>query len=123
MEEKLNLDKIEKLENNKRYIATMRPVFNRRALFSDTTGDYLIPEEPSAGEKVTVRFRTARNNVDRVVLICGGENQVMMKEESDKHFDFYAGELQLGSEKVNYHFEIQSGSCGHITIPGGWRRM
>lgn len=110
MEEKLNLDKIKKLENNKRYIATMRPVFNRRALFSDTTGDYLIPEEPSAGEKVTVKFRTARNNVDRVVLVCGGESQVMTKVESDKHFDFYAGELQLGSEKVNYYFEIQSGS-------------
>lgn len=110
MEAKLNLDKIKQLENNKRYIATMRPVFNRRALFSDTTGDYLIPEEPSAGEKVTVKFRTARNNVDRVVLIYGEEIRVMTKVESDKHFDFYAGELQLGEEKATYHFEIQSGS-------------
>lgn len=109
MEEKLNLENIKRLENNKRYIATMRPVFNRRALFSDTTGDYLIPEEPAAGEKVTVRFRTARNNVDRVVLFCGETSQIMTKVESDKHFDFYACELQLGSEKATYHFEIQSG--------------
>ncbi len=109
MEEKLNLDKIRHLENNKLYIATMRPVFNRRALFSDTTGNYLIPEEPSVGEKVTVRFRTARNNVDRVALVCGGESHIMTKVESDKHFDFYACELQLGGEKVTYHFEIQSG--------------
>lgn len=110
MEEKLNLEQIKRLENNKRYIGNMRSVFNRRALFTDTTGDYLIPEEPSAGEKVTIKFRTSRNNVDRVVLVCEGESYVMRKSESDKHFDFYACELQLGSEKVTYHFEIQSGS-------------
>lgn len=109
MEEKLNLENINRLENNKRYIATMRPVFNRRALFTDTTGDYLIPEEPAVNEKVMVRFRTARNNVDRVVLFCGETSHIMTKAESDKHFDFYACELQLGSEKMTYHFEIQSG--------------
>lgn len=109
MEEKLSLEQMKRLENNKRYIATMRPVFNRRALFTDTTGDYLIPEEPSAGQKVTVRFRTARNNVDRVVLFCGETSYIMTKTERDKHFDFYTCELQLGSEKVTYHFEIQSG--------------
>lgn len=110
MEEKLSLETIENLENNKRYIATMRPVFNRRALFSDTTGDYLIPEEPPVNGKVTIKFRTAKNNVDRVVLLCGGESHIMEKTESDKHFDFYTYELQLGSEKVSYRFEIQSGS-------------
>lgn len=110
MEEKLSLETIENLENNKRYIATMRPVFNRRALFSDTTGDYLIPEEPPVNGKVTIKFRTAKNNVDRVVLLCGGESYIMEKTESDKHFDFYTYELQLGSEKVSYRFEIQSGS-------------
>ena len=110
MEEKRSLEEIKQLENNKRYIGTMRPVFNRRALFTDTTGDYLIPAEPSVNEKVTVRFRTARNNVDRVVLLCGDESHIMTKAESDKHFDFYTCELQLESEKVTYHFEIQSGS-------------
>lgn len=110
MEKKLNLDEIKRLENNKRYIGTMRPVFNRRALFTDTTGDYLIPEEPAAGQEVTIRFRTARNNVDRVVLLYRAESHIMTKVESDKHFDFYAYSLKLGSEKVTYHFEIQSGS-------------
>ena len=110
MEEKRSLEEIQQLENNKRYIGTMRPVFNRRALFSDTTGDYLIPAEPSVNEKITVRFRTARNNVDRVVLFCGNEGHIMKKAESDKHFDYYACELQLGSEKLTYHFEVQSGS-------------
>ena len=92
MEEKLDLRKIKHLENNRQYIATMRPVFNRRALFSDTTGDFLIPPEPEANSTVTVRFRTAKNNVDRCVLVNRGEKYVMNKVEATKHFDYYACE-------------------------------
>ena len=109
MEEKLDLRKIKHLENNRQYIATMRPVFNRRALFSDTTGDFLIPPEPEANSTVTVRFRTAKNNVDRCVLVNRGEKYVMNKVEATKHFDYYACDLQLGTEKETYYFEIQSG--------------
>ena len=109
MEEKLDLRKIKHLENNRKYIATMRPVFNRRALFSDTTGDFLIPPEPEANSTVTVRFRTAKNNVDRCVLVNRGEKYVMNKVEATKHFDYYACDLQLGTEKETYYFEIQSG--------------
>ena len=109
MEENLDIEKLRLLENNRQYIANMRPVFNRKALFSDTTGEYLIPPEPEAYEKVKIRFRTAKNNVDRVLLLCKGEKHLMTKTESDKHFDFYSCELQLGKEKVTYCFEIESG--------------
>lgn len=109
VEERLDLLKIKHLENNRQYIATMRPVFNRRALFSDTTGDFLIPPEPEANSTVTVRFRTAKNNVDRCVLVNRGEKYVMNKVEATKHFDYYAFDLQLGTEKETYYFEIQSG--------------
>lgn len=110
MEERLDLSKIKHLENNRQYIALMRPVFNRRALFTDTTGDYLIPPEPEENSTVTIRFRTAKNNVDRCLLVTRGEKYVMNKVEATKHFDYYAFELQLGSEKETYYFEIQSGS-------------
>lgn len=109
MENKLDLDKIKKLENNQQYISNMRPVFNRRALFTDTTEEYVSPVEPEAYDKVTIRFRTAINNVDRVSLVLGSENYIMSKVESDKHFDFYAAELSLKEEKITYHFEIQTG--------------
>ena len=109
MIEKLDLEQIKHMEDNRQYIANMRPVFNRRALFSDTTGDYLIPPEPSANEDVTVRFRTARNNVDRVLLVYRGEQFIMEKTESEKHFDYYTAKIHLESEKVTYHFEVQSG--------------
>ena len=109
MIEKLDLEQIKHMEDSRQYIANMRPVFNRRALFSDTTGDYLIPPEPSANEDVTVRFRTARNNVDRVLLVYRGEQFIMEKTESEKHFDYYTAKIHLESEKVTYHFEVQSG--------------
>ena len=49
------------------YINKMRPVFNKRALYSDETAQYRTPMEPESGDIVTVRFRTLKNNVDAVL--------------------------------------------------------
>ena len=103
---------LRQIEYNQQYIANMRPVFNRRALFSDTTKEYVTPAEPSRYDLVTIRFRTAKNNVDRVFLVCQGERHLMSKVESRDKFDFYACKLQLNNEKISYYFEIQS---GHLT--------
>ena len=54
-----------------KYILQMRPVFNVEAFFCDETENYVTPMEPAVGETVTLRFRTARNNVDHVFLISG----------------------------------------------------
>ena len=106
----VKLDEIAQLEKVQRYITNMRPVFNRRALFSDTTGEYIDPAEPEAYDKVTIRFRTARNNVDQVLLVYQGNKYMMELTESDTMFDFYAYELQLGEEKATYYFEVRSGA-------------
>ena len=100
---------LRRTELNQQYIATMRPVFNKRALFTDTTEEYVTPAEPAPYEPVTIRFRTAKNNVDRVFLVHKGQRELMNKVESGNGFDFYACELQMENEKVTYHFEIQSG--------------
>lgn len=109
MDEKIDVRKIEKIEDCSRYILGMRPVFNRKALYADTGEEYVTPMEPEAHEKVTIRFRTARNNVDRVILVHGGEGCLMEKAECTKHFDFYACEIQLGEEKLSYYFELHTG--------------
>lgn len=105
----MDLEKIKLLENNRQYISTMRPVFNKRALFSDTTENYISPAEPDPFDKVTIKFRTAKNNVDRVLLVYRGERHMMYKSETEGSFDYYTFELQLEEEKATYHFEILTG--------------
>ena len=105
----MDINFLGKIEQNQLYIASMRPVLNKHALFSDSTEEYVIPCEPNPYEEITIRFRTAKNNIDRVFLICRGERLLMLKEESDDVFDFYAIQIQLDNVKVSYHFEINVG--------------
>jgi len=110
MGQNLELERKIHLARTQHYIMNMHPVFNRRALFSDTSADYISPAEPEAYDQVTVRFRTAKNNVDLVLLVHKGEKIMMRRTHSDKIFDYYACEFQLGEEKASYYFEVRSGS-------------
>ena len=40
----MDLELLRRTEYNQQYIAAMRPVFNWRARFSDSSADYVIPE-------------------------------------------------------------------------------
>ena len=93
------------------YIAEMRPVLNKSALFSDSSADYVIPQEPNAYGLVTIRFRVAKNNVDRVFLICNRESFLMTKAFSSDEFDYYEQEIQLDSSIVKYYFQIITGKA------------
>ena len=88
------------------YINKMRPVFNKRALYSDETAQYRTPEP---GDIVTVRFRTLKNNVDAVYFISGTIRKEMKVEESREGFDYYAIQIPVGSEPIHYYFEIRAG--------------
>ena len=105
----MNLERIRRNQNNQLYIAMMRPVFDRRGLFSDTTEDYASPMEPEPNEEITLRFRTAKNNVDRVFFVTKGRKYMMTKEETDECFDYYIIKYQLGEEKLSYHYEVETG--------------
>ena len=97
------------LNRIQQYIMQMRPVLKKEALFSDGTKDYRDPTEPEAGEKVTIRFRTGKNNVDIVWLCTDCEHYKMKKTESDREFDYYAVEMTMGEEPFYYYFEVASG--------------
>ena len=92
------------------YIAAMKPVFRQRAVFSDETADYRTPAEPKSGETVTVRLRTARNNVDGVYFISGAVREAMQVAFFRDGFDFYEFSFALSEETVRYYFELQVGS-------------
>ena len=110
-----------KTEYNRQYISEMRPVFNRKALFSDTTEDYVSPCEPNPYSKVTIRFRSAINNVDRVFLINGEARHLMIKESNDEYFDYFACEIEVEDEEFSYYFEVQVGkiTCIYDTRGAG----
>lgn len=74
---------IYELNRIQQYIMQMRPILRKRALFSDGTEDYRSPAEPKAGELVTIRFRTARDNVDAVWL-CTEQKNILWKRLSQR---------------------------------------
>lgn len=105
----MDLNQFQKAEKNQQYFTSMRPVFNRKALFSDMTEDYVYPPEPSAYGEVNIHFRSAINNIDRVFIVCKGEKHLMLKTESDNNFDYYSHSIQLENETLIYYFEVQVG--------------
>ncbi len=109
----MNLEHLRKTEYTRQYISSMRPVFNRKALFTDTSEHYVTPPEPAPYDQITIRFRTGKNNVDRVFFVHGGQRLLMSRTETEGDFDFYTCTHQLENEKVSYYFEIESGkmSC------------
>ena len=101
----------EKADIKKRmqYILNMRPVFNKEALFSDGTEYYRTPAEPKAGDTVTIKFRTQRNNVDSVYLVSQEQRVQMEICETENGFDYYSAQVTIGADIFRYYFEIQYG--------------
>ena len=85
----MDINRIMKTEQNMMYISEMRPVFNREALFSDTTENYISPAEPNPYSEVKVRFRTKAKNIDRVFLVHNNEKILMTVTEGDDNFDYF----------------------------------
>ena len=50
----MDYDRFSRMERQQYYINGMRPLLDKRALFSDTTEDYLIPSEPNPYSRITI---------------------------------------------------------------------
>ena len=83
---------------------------NKAALFCDGTEGYVYPPEPKENELVTFRFRTAKDDADRVGLVTSADTYVMEKECTQGEFDYYTFEVRLGAEPFRFCFEVQSGT-------------
>ena len=105
----MNIAQSIEIEKRMHYISAMRPILNKRALFSDTTSSFVTPTEPNPGDFLSIRFRTGKNNVDLVNIIIKGEAITMKKCDSDDYFDFYQCELTMPEETLEYYFEIKVG--------------
>ncbi len=113
----MDIDRLMKAEHDSQYISGMRPVFNRKALFSDTTEDYVSPAEPNPYSHITIRFRGAVHNIDRVFLVNKGTRHLMLKESRDEYFDYFSCEMELENEEFSYYFVVEVGriSCIYDT--------
>jgi len=60
------------------YIETRQTILEERAIHSDGTSNYRNPTEPEKGDWVSVRLRTAKDNVDEVYL-CFNDHRVEME--------------------------------------------
>ena len=93
---------------------------NQAALFCDGTESYVIPPEPEMNSKVTIRFRTAKNDRVQVFLLSKGEgqeiedSQEMEKECTEREFDYYSIRRELGEEPFRYFFMIQDEEDGSV---------
>ena len=105
----MDINQLERIQRSWQYVMRMRPVFNMEALFSDETENYVMPMEPEPHETVTIRFRTAKNNVDAVFFISGADRLLMQFEESRGEFDYFKIEIIVGANPIHYYFEIQTG--------------
>ncbi len=91
------------------YVNNMRAVIRRDVLFSDCTEEFVTPSEPSPGDMVTIRFRTYRNNPDMVYLCAYDIKVEMTVAQRTEMFNIYETQIQMGTERLDYYFEIVSG--------------
>lgn len=76
-------------------------------LYSDETEFFHSPMEPETGDIVTIRFRTKKDDVDEVSLICEDQRIILEKETSTEVFDYYMTEIVAEDEILRYYFEIK----------------
>ena len=109
MELNVGFHKMSKQMKTQLYIDNLTTIFTPQALFCDGTSFYRNPPEPEPDERVRIRFRSARENLDAVVLVVDGEKTPMTKVFNDRWFDYYESYIQLGHEQVFYYFEVHCG--------------
>lgn len=86
-------------------------MINRAALFADENEDFRIPPEPDADQQVTLRFRTARGDVDGVYYVENGQKteKPLWKVSSDQQFDYYERRILVDTVPVGYYFHVVKG--------------
>lgn len=81
----------------------------QRALFSDETEEYRSPMEADPGDTVTVYFRTAKNNIDKVYIILDDDEIEMAWDRSDELFDYYSYQIKVGEQPISYFYAAAKG--------------
>ena len=83
-------------------------MINRRAIFSDETTSFKSPYEPMAGDRVTLKLRTLKNDVLKAYAVVNGIKRAMTKLPArlEDIFDFYTVSFLCTDKKVSYYFIV-----------------
>lgn len=92
------------------YVFNTKTALNIGALFSDGTEYYRTPAQPELGQSVTLRFRTAIGNADKVYLVYNGIRCEMKVGRRNLLFDFYEYTISEVNDDIEYYFEIHAGN-------------
>lgn len=106
----MDFGEVAQAQRRRNYMMNMRPVLNKAALFSDESENYRTPFEPDLWDRVTIRFRTWKDNVDYVFFICGSYRVAMKKEYTEGTFDYYTYTTAPLTGPIHYFFEVQTGN-------------
>ncbi len=101
--------KMSKMMKTQLYLDNLTTIFDPQALFADGTKFYRFPTEPEEYQSVRLRFRSARENLDAVILIFENQRIEMTKIFNDRLFDYYEATVQLEDKQVFYYFEVHCG--------------
>ena len=82
---RMDFDRFSRRELQHYYMNSMRPILDKNALYSDTTAEYLIPPEPNPYTEVTIRFRAAKNNIDKFRIKNGTVKNQNIKDGIDEN--------------------------------------
>lgn len=79
---------------------------NINAIFSDETINFRTPEEPTSNDSSTIRIRTWKNNVDKIIINYNEQKAIMVKDYTKGNFDYYMAVLPASSKCTYYYFII-----------------
>ena len=80
---------------------------NTEAIYSDETGQYVIPMEAKPGDRVTIRLRVAHGHAMEIYLLAQDAHYRMRPAQTGDRFDYYETQVQLGELAFSYCFSIR----------------
>ena len=87
----------------------------KRAIFSDTTEEYVTPSMVNQGDTVKIRLRALKNTVSQVLLVTDKQVVTMSLEKRNvKGFGYYQASYVMTAETLEYYFKINIGDSQYV---------
>ena len=80
---------------------------NIDAIFSDESKNYRFPAVPGVNDKVVIKLRVGKNDIDNAYIVANGNMIPMIRTATAGRFDYYSGTVPCGTEKIKYYFRIE----------------